>query len=234
MELQEVKQFLRDNAGKDDVKSYLAELSKVSPDAEEAIVSNFKRSKDFQSEIDRAVTKAINTYNEKTVPSLIEKEVKFKEEELEKKYNPPKNPAEEAMRKQLEKLTLESAENKKKIIQKELRNRKQALLNSKEIPIEYEDLIAVGIDNLSIEDVENESKLDELIMPKVEKLSKLIQEAQIKKATEMQKGSAFKPQNSNANTNSGQLTLEQYKALPHEERMKAQKEGRVDQILGRQ
>jgi hypothetical protein len=234
MTLQEVKQFLKDNAGTDEVKSYLSELSKVSPDAQADIIENYKHSQDFRSEIDRANTQAIKTYTEKTVPTLIEKEVKLKETELENKYNPPKNPAEEAMRKQLEALTKESSENKKKMIQKELRNIKQSLLNSKGIPLEYEDLIPISIDGIDVKDIENETKLKEILMPAVEKLFSFGEAAKIAKATEMQMKGSFNPGASGGVTNSGQLTKEAYEALPREERMKAQKEGRVKQILGQQ
>jgi hypothetical protein len=235
MDLNEVRKFLKDNAGTDEVKSYLSELSKVSPDAQADIIENYKHSQDFRSEIDRSNTQAIKTYNEKTVPTLIEKAVKETTTDLENKYNPPKNPAEEAMRKQLEALTKESGENKKKMIQKELRNIKQALLNSKGIPLEYEDLIPISIDGLDIKDIEDETKLKEMIMPSIEKLFSFGEAAKIAKATEMQIKGSFKPSGSDSQINVGQLTKEAYEALPtREDRVKAQAEGRTKQIMGQQ
>jgi hypothetical protein len=234
MTLQEVKQFLRDNAGTDEVKSYLSELSKVSPDAEEKIIESYKHSQDFRSEIDRANTQAIKTYSEKTVPTLIEKEVKLKETELENKYNPPKNPEVIKLTKQLEEFAKQNEDYNKKLIEKEIKNKKQSLLNAKGIPIEYADLISVNTAGLTMKDIEDEAKLLELINPSVEKLHAFRESAKIEKATEMQMKGSFKPNDSNSQTNSGQLTREQYEALPHAERMKAQKEGRVNQILGRQ
>ena len=233
MELNEVKQFLKDNANKDDVKSYLSELSRVSPDTEASIIDNYKRSQDFRSEIDRANTQAIKTYTEKTVPTLIEKEVKAKENELENKYNPPKNPAEEALRKQVELLTKQQAESESEFIQESVKTLKQNFLAENGLPIGLADHIFVNTKDLTKKDIKDIEKLKSIILPAIEPISKVITEAKIAKANEMLAGSATKPGNSNAPT-AGQLTKEAYEALPREDRIKAQKDGRVKQILGQQ
>jgi hypothetical protein len=233
MTLQEVKQFLRDNAEKDaEVKAYLAELSKVSPDAEEQIIRNFKNSQEFKSEQDRLVTKAINTYNEKTVPTLIEKSVKDKETELENKYNPPKNPAEENLRKEVEELKRQNQERQNKIIRDSINLAKQKALSEMGLPIELSDAIYVRMDGLTEKDIEDKEKLKSLIFPSIEPIVKFSEAVKTAKANEMLSNSATHPLNSDSPV-AGQLTLDQYKSLPHDERMKAQKEGRVNQLLNR-
>jgi hypothetical protein len=235
MTLQEVKQFLKDNAEKDaDVKAYLAELSRVSQETESNIVENYKRSQDFRSEIDRANTQAIKTYTEKTVPSLIEKSVKDKEVELENKYNPAKNPAEEALRKQVELLTKQQAESESEFIQESVKTLKQNFLSENGLPVSLADHIFVNTKDLTKKDIKDIEKLKSLILPAIEPITKVISEAKIAKANEMLSNSATRPGNSNSVTQTAQLTKEAYEALPHSERMKAQKEGRVNQILGRQ
>jgi len=107
-------------------------------------------------------------------------------------------------------------------------------LNAKNIPIELADLISVNTAGLTMKDIEDEAKLSELIMPAVDKLFAYGEAKKVEKAKEMQSGGTYKPTDSNSNPTAGQLTEAQYKALPHDERMKAQKEGRVNQILGRQ
>jgi soluble cytochrome b562 len=232
MTLQEVKQFLRDNALTDEVKSYMAELSKVSPEVEEKILESYKKSQEFKSELDRAVTKGINTYTEKTLPGIITEKEKAIEMKVRDELNPPKNPEVIQLTEKMKKYETQITENNKKIMQKEIRNMKQALLNAKGIPIEYADLIPVNTDGLTIEDIEDVNKLTELITPSVDKLYTFGEAAKIAKATEMQSRGAYKPTDSNGNIPVGQLTKEAYEALPRDERMKAQKEGRVRQILG--
>jgi len=233
MTLQEVKQFFNDNAGLDDVKAYRAELSKVTVEQEEKILESYKKSQDFKSELDRAVTKGINTYNEKTLPGIIAEKEKAIEMKVRDELNPPKNPEVIQLTEKMKMYETQITENNKKIIQKEIRNMKQSLLNAKGIPIEYADLILVNTENLTIADIENEAKIKELITPSVEKLFAFGEASKIAKATEMQSRGSYTPQGSNSNTPAGQLTIEAYKALPHDERMKAQKEGRVNQLLGR-
>jgi hypothetical protein len=236
MNLSEVKQFLKDNAEKDaDVKAYLSELSRVSQEAESNIIENYKRSQDFRSEIDRANTQAIKTYNEKTVPTLIEKSVKDKETELENKYNPPKNPAEEALRKQVETLTKLQAESESEFIQESIKTLKQNFLSESGLPVGLADHIFVNTKDLTKKDIKDIEKLKSLILPAIEPIAKVISEAKIAKANEMLAGSAVKPGSSNSATQVGQLTKEQYEALPtREDRIKAQSEGRTKTIMGQQ
>ena len=237
MTLQEVKQFFKDNAGTDEVKSYLSELSKVSPDAEEQIIKNFKNSQDYKSEVDRTVTRAIQTYNEKTVPTLIEKAVNDKIAEI----NPAPDPRDEKWQKELARRDARDAERDKKeaekdkrIIQKEVNNTIQSLLDEKKIPIKHAKLVPVNINDFKIEDIDDEQSLREKLLPGIEDLSAALVEAEIRKAEQMQMAGATRPVNSNSSPVGGQLTEAQLKALPFAERVKAEKEGRTNQLLGRQ
>jgi hypothetical protein len=232
MEFQEVKNYLKENADKDEVKVYLAELSKVSSDKKTEIIEEFKKSQEFLSEIDRAVTKGVNTFKDKTVPGLIEIAVTEKEKELEDKYNPPKNPAEENLRKKVEELETKYRESESKIIRESIKTMKQHLLAEKGLSVDIADWLHVPINELTVKDIEDKEKLLSLISPAIEPLVKLVEDAKIAKATEIQTRGAGKPQDSDSNTQAGQLTREQYNALPREERVKAIEEGKCQQILG--
>jgi len=234
MTLQEVKQFLKENAEKDaEVKAYLTELSKVSQEQESAIIENYKKSQDYKSEQDRFATRAITTFKEKTLPGIIEDQVKATEQKVRDEINPPKNPEVVQLTKKMQEYEQRDAEKTKKLISKELKNAIQTHLGSKKIPIEYSDLIQIGIDNLKLEDIENEEKLNELILPKVEKLLAFGESVKTATATEMLSRGGGRPQGSSSPT-ANQLTKEQYEALPRAERVKATNEGRTDKILGRQ
>lgn len=234
MTLAEVKQFLRDNAEKDaEVKAYLAELSKVSPDAEDQIIKNFKNSQEFKSERDREITKAINTYNEKTVPTLIEKETEKVKAELENKYNPPKNPAEENMRKKLEELETKYRESENKIIRESIKTAKQNILSEMGLPIELADAISVSMDKLTVQDVEDKEKLKSLIAPSIEPIAKFAESVKISKANEMLTGSANKPRESNSAPTAKQLTKEDLKNMTPQAINEARAAGQLDNILGR-
>jgi hypothetical protein len=103
MELNEIKTFFTENADKDDVKSYLAELSKID---ETAIFDKFKKTDEYKVEFDKAVTKAVQNHDEKIKPKL-EKELRDK---IQLELNPPKDPAVLALQNQLEELKQAQAE----------------------------------------------------------------------------------------------------------------------------
>ncbi len=106
MDLNEIKNFFAENAEKDEVKSYLSELSQVSKEKESEIIEVFKKSKDYVSEIDRAVSKAVVAHDEKIKPKL-EKELRDK---IQLELNPPKDPAVLDLQKRLEELQQAQAE----------------------------------------------------------------------------------------------------------------------------
>lgn len=241
MDLQEVKQFLKENAEKDDVKAYLSELSKVSSEQESEIIESYKKSTEFRREIDRENTKAIKTYTEKTVPGLIETAVTEKEKELLDKYDKPKDPKElkwerdfKKMQEDLEERDKKVAERDRKLIQKEIKNTIHSLLGEKQIPIKYANLVPVDYSKFTIDDIEDEENLKEMLMPNVETLAAFSAESRQAQAEEMHRRGAITPQRSALSNPEQQLTLEQYNALSKEEKAIAYKEGKVNQILGRQ
>lgn len=233
MTITEVKQFLRDNADKEDVKAFMAEFKVVSPEQKEEVIDTYKKSVEFRSEVDKAVTRGINTYSEKTVPTLVEKAVKDKETELETKYNPPKNAAEEAIRKQLEAVQAELTETRNKTIREAIKNAKQSMLSEMGLPVELADAIYVKADGLSVNDVEDREKLRSLITPALEPIAKFGESVKTAKANEMLAGSATRPTSGNANPAAGQLKREDLKNMKPEEIAKARESGQLDSILGR-
>lgn len=240
MDLQEVKQFFKENADKDDVKTYLSELSQVSSEKELEIIENYKRSKDYRSDIDRETTKAIKTYSEKTVPGLIESAVEEREKELVDKYEKPKDPKEAKWEKEFAKMQEELAERDKKvaerdrkIIQKEIKNTIHNLLGEKKIPIKYANLVPVNYNDFTIDDIEDEDILRDKLIPGIDTLVAFDQESRQGQAAEMISKGAARPQDSSASSPEQQLTRDQYNALSSDEKAKAYKEGRADNILGR-
>ena len=240
MDLQEVKEFFKNNAEKDDVKAYLTELKKVSSEQESEIVENYKKSQEYRSEIDRETTKAIKTYSEKTVPGLIEKEVEEKTKELIEKYEKPKDPKEAKWEREFKKMQEELserdkkvAERDKKLIQKEIKNTIHSLLGEKKIPIKYANLVPVDYSKFTIDDIEDEENLKEMLMSNVESLATFSAESRQEQAAEMHARGAVQPQASQSSPEQ-QLTREQYNALPDNEKKKAREDGRVNHILGRQ
>ena len=204
MDLQEVKQFLKENADKDDVKAYLAEFQTD----EDQVVKKYKESQDFKSEIDRETTKAIKTYGDKTVPKLIEEKVKEKETELELKYNPPKDPTVEALRKQIDQMQTENQEKEKARVKAERMN-----FLHENIKPEYKSFVKL-VDG-SLED-------DEAI---VEYLNKTAYDfSLLQKTTTPQRGDS---------SSKGQWTREDLKTKTPEEINEARREGKLDNVLGR-
>ena len=97
MDLNEIKNYLKENADQDDVKSYLAELTKVD---ETLLFDKYKKTDEYKVEFDKAVTKAVQTHDEKIKPKL-EKELR---DRIQLELNPPKDPAVLELQKQLEEL----------------------------------------------------------------------------------------------------------------------------------
>jgi hypothetical protein len=106
MTLAEVKQFLTDNAELDEVKAFRAEISNPTEAKVTEILEGFKKSKEYQSEIDRAVTNGVKTHDEKIKP-VLEKELRAK---ITNELNPPKDPAVLALQEELKKIREEKAE----------------------------------------------------------------------------------------------------------------------------
>ena len=201
MDLKEVKQFLKENADKEDVKAFLEELK---PD-ETKIIEEFKKSQDFKSEIDRANTQAIDTYAKKTMPKLIDEQVKAKESELELKYNPPKDPAVEALQNQIKQMQKENAEKEQARLKVERDN--FYLMNLKPEFKEFSKIFDGSIEQDKIPEFINKTAYEITL-----------------------KNHVTKPTQGDSGP-SGQLTEEEYNSLPLGERTKAYKEGKKPQAF---
>ena len=80
----EVKQFFKDNATDAEVIAYVAELGTtwVKSDSGTEFLQTNDGVRLYQSQVDKKVTEGINTYKEKTVPSLVKEQVEAKVKEL--------------------------------------------------------------------------------------------------------------------------------------------------------
>lgn len=210
MDLKEVKQFLKENAEKDDVKSYLAEL-KGDP---EKIIEDYKNSKEFKSEIDRHVTKGIETFEKKTLP---EREKKIRQD-IENELNPPKTDSEKALEKRLKELEEESRKSKEEAKKAQRLSFYSSKLSEKKLDPDF------------IKLVDGSLETDDDVIKHIENIhNKIYQNGVNYKLKE----GAEKPKQGNQNVSSGQLTREDLKGMSPSEITKAKDEGRLNEILGR-
>jgi len=119
MDLKEIVEFLKKNEASDEMVKFLEGLKTVNLDSVKDFLENDEAGKKFlQSQKDAAVTKGIATFKEKTLPGLIEEEIKkqFPEETEEQKR-------------------MRELENKQKKLEEELK-RKELLARAQQIAIE--------------------------------------------------------------------------------------------------
>ena len=202
MNIEEIKKFLAENADKDEVKSYLAELSKVTADKEKEIVDAFKKSKEYTSEIDSLISRAVNSHDEKAKPK-IEKELRSK---IELELNPPKDPSVVALQEQLAKLQ-EDAAQKEATLQME----KKINFYHQKIKPEYKEIFKLF--DGSIQDDEE----------RVQFVNKVLYELQTKTAP--------KPQSSGG-TSVAITDRNILKTMISADILQAQKDGRLNSLLG--
>ena len=143
MELSDVKQFLEDNKGSEEVKQFLDSLVKT-PNIEEII-----KNPEIMKFVDQKVSQGINTYKEKTMPGLIEQEKK----KLQSELNPTDSPEMQRI-KELEKQLADrdrstAIANRKSSITK--------LFSEKNLPTEIVDFIVADTD----EDTEKRASIVE-------------------------------------------------------------------------
>jgi hypothetical protein len=203
MDLQEIQKWLKENAERDDVKTYLSEISKPSQEKEIEIIETFKKSQSFKSEFDSAVSKAVENHDTKIKPKL-EKELRDK---INLELNPPKDPALIEALKGIEELKQANAEKDAKLAQT---NRINYLHSA--IQPDYKDFIKLF--DGSIETDEDRVKfLNESIF-------------------KIQASGTPKPVHSNTSVQ-GQLTESDAAKMKPEEIVKALSEGRFNAELGR-
>jgi len=78
MTLEEIKAFFEQNKDNEEVKNYLAGLSKPTPEGVKDFLGTEEGKKLLQPMLDSYFSKGLETWKEKTLPGLIEEEVKKK------------------------------------------------------------------------------------------------------------------------------------------------------------
>jgi hypothetical protein len=74
--LAEVKKFFEDQKADKEVVSYLEEFQKITPEKAETFLSSDEGKKILQSKLDSHFTKGLETWKAKTLPNVIEEEIK--------------------------------------------------------------------------------------------------------------------------------------------------------------
>lgn len=124
MTLEEIKQFFEQNKGNQEVQTYLAGLSKPTPEGVKTFLDTEDGKKLLQPKLDSHFTKGLETWKEKTLPSLIEDEIK-------KKF-----PGETEEEKRLRILEEELAKERQARVRSELHNKAATLATQKGLPVE--------------------------------------------------------------------------------------------------
>lgn len=144
MTLDEIKKFLADNKDDAAVKAFLAELGKVSPEAEKAVVAKWLEGDDgkktIQSAKDKEVEKAIETWKTNNLEKLVS------EEYLKK--NPPKDPEKAALEARIAAMEKKSADDAAALKRQELKSIVAKEFSAAKISAEYVDFL-VGSDEES-------------------------------------------------------------------------------------
>lgn len=124
MTLKEIKAFFEQNKDNQEVQTYLAGLSQPTPEGVKAFLDTEEGKKLLQPKLDSHFTKGLETWKEKTLPSLIEDEIK-------KKF-----PGETEEQKRLRKLEDELAKERQARVKSELVNKATTLATQKGLPVE--------------------------------------------------------------------------------------------------
>jgi|LSQX01.3.fsa_nt_gb hypothetical protein len=124
MPLAQIKQMIEANKDNQDVQNYLKGLNPLTPEGVTAFLDTAEGKKILQPKLDQHFTKGLETWKEKTFPTLMEEEIK-------KKF-----PAETEEQKRMRKLEDELAKEREARIRSELANKATTLATEKELPVE--------------------------------------------------------------------------------------------------
>ena len=124
MPLTQIKQLIEQNKDNKEVQDYLKGLIPITPEGVTAFLDTAEGKKLLQPKLDQHFTKGLETWKEKTLPSLLEEEIK-------KKF-----PAETEEQKRLRKLEEELEKERQTRIRAELMNKATTLATQKGLPVE--------------------------------------------------------------------------------------------------
>lgn len=190
MNLEDVKKFFEENKDNEEVKAYLADLKKVSvQEVQQMLVENEELKRWFDSEKDRHFSKGLETFKQKTMPKLIEEEIKKRFPEADPK---------DVKLKELE-AKIQQMEQEK--LRESLKNKALTLATEKKLPIQLIDYF-IGQDEEST--LQNLAKFEEVWTQNLQAL-----------VEEKLKTSGVNPKDSSATTQT--FTREQIEAMTPEE-----------------
>lgn len=124
MTLEELKQFIEANKDNQEVQNYLKGLFPLTPEGVTAFLESEEGKRLLQPKLDAHFTKGLETWKEKTLPTLLDDEIK-------KKF-----PGETEEQKRLRKLEEELAKERQARVKSELVNKATTLATQKGLPVE--------------------------------------------------------------------------------------------------
>jgi hypothetical protein len=197
MDLKEVKLFLESNKDNAEVQAFIQELNPLTIERVQAYLNNDEQGKKWhQSTTDAKITKAIETYKEKTLPNLIQQE----REKIQQELNPKETPEQKEVRQLRE---------RQQAIEKELK--RTAILNfatkeavNRKLPVEL-------IEKILGED-------EDATIKNIDFLENVYKKAIQNEVAEIFKSTGIKPHQTQQNQG-GFYTREQLKSMSQEEIM---------------
>lgn len=152
MKLEEIRAYLNENKDNEEVKAFLSEIRTPSLDDVKRLAGeNEEFKKWLQSENDRYFTKGLETWKEKTLPSILDEE----REKIRKALNPEETPEQKELRELREKFERVERERKREA----LRNTAYKQATEKGLPVDLLDFM-LGDDEETT--MGNLSKLEEV------------------------------------------------------------------------
>lgn len=124
MTLEELKKFIEENKDNQEVQNYLKGLYPITPEGVTSFLDTEAGKKLLQPKLDQHFTKGLETWKEKTLPTLLDDEIK-------KKF-----PGETEEQKRLRKLEDELAQERQARVKSELINKATTLATQKGLPVE--------------------------------------------------------------------------------------------------
>lgn len=201
MTLEEVRTFLEENKEDEGVRQFLDELRRPSLDDVKKLVDQDEEFKKWlNSEKDRHFSKSLETWKEKTLPTILEEE----REKIRKELNPDEDP----VRKELNDLKKRLEDKEKAEAREKLRNQVYKQASEKGLPIDLLDFIVASDEETTNKNLETFES---------------VWNNAVKKAKEgVFKEHGRKP--ASPDNDPGAVTLDQFKSMGYQERAKLAKE----------
>lgn len=141
MDIQEVKKYFEENKDSEDVKTYISEMSKPTPEAEQEIINKYIATDDFRkkyrthSDFDQSVTKSIETWKKNNLPQILDEEIK-------KRF-----PKETEEQKELRELKTQLNDLKQEKDRERIANKLMKGLSDRALPLELLDHLKIEVED---------------------------------------------------------------------------------------